>query len=392
MSEREPGTLLTLEIQRARITAGEEVEVIERKGFGHPDSIADAISAQVQMWIAAESRSSDGIPYAYVDKTLVICGVAEPHWGGGSILIPCRAIVPIVVSEKTDLSGCDAVVRGVIQERVPLYPVSDIPVDIVRRPPSAHSLRTFSSEPCGSEDSCVSVAYAPQSPLESAVRELEGDLTSLRQSHPAIGTDAKWLVFGTKRSVRIVAAVALIGQRLSSVRQYRHLKDCIRQRIAEAIQPLAENVEVAVNPDDRYRISSVYLTVTGSSVEGGDCGVTGRGNRWNGLICAMRPISIEAACGKPSVNHPSVFGSRAAEIIAEALARQSGIRRAEVAVISRVGDDVRQPTGVMARLVADRAVSGSKLKGVVGRTLRELADGYPDVTSVNCHRQANRWS
>jgi S-adenosylmethionine synthetase len=42
----------------------------------------------------------------------------------------------------------------------------------------------------------------------------------------------------------------------------------------------------------------MYLTVLGTSAEGGDSGQVGRGNRVNGVIALNRPISTEAAAGK----------------------------------------------------------------------------------------------
>ena len=58
-----------------------------------------------------------------------------------------------------------------------------------------------------------------------------------------------------------------------------------------------------MNTADGETADSVYLTVTGTSAEGGDDGQVGRGNRVNGLITPYRPMSLEAAAGKNPVTH-----------------------------------------------------------------------------------------
>ncbi len=54
-----------------------------------------------------------------------------------------------------------------------------------------------------------------------------------------------------------------------------------------------------------------------TSVEMGDDGATGRGNRGNCLITPMRPMSIEAIAGKNPVNHVGKIYNVIAQQVAE---------------------------------------------------------------------------
>lgn len=354
----------------------DSIEAIERKGLGHPDTIADAISEAIQIEVLKHSRmrSSDprSIPYAYSDKTLVVCGESRPKWGGGRVLRPIRVVVPCILSEDANVGDCEGTVRAIVSAHVPLYPVSNIEVEFIRRLPSAHSLRTYAEEPFGAEDSCISVAHAPRTRLELAALELEGVFTRLRKKHPAIGTDTKWQVYRIGRKVHVIAAVAFIDRFLTGLKEYRATKSIIERTIGRTLRSLATSVDVSINPDDRYDMNSVYLTVTGSSIEGGDCGATGRGNRSSGLIYPMRPMTLEAASGKPSRNHPSRFGSLAAEEIAESLSSIGGVRRAEILIVSKIGERVWCPDVIMARLVATCPLRKAELRVLIRDRFQEL--------------------
>lgn len=60
-------------------------------------------------------------------------------------------------------------------------------------------------------------------------------------------------------------------------------------------------VRIRLNVRDLPDQDELYLTYTGSSIESGDEGVVGRGNRVNGLITPLRPTSLEGASGKNPV-------------------------------------------------------------------------------------------
>ena len=67
----------------------DEVEIVERKGLGHPDTICDALAENLSRPLCAEYRSRFGtILHHNVDKALLCGGRAAPAFGAGAVLAP----------------------------------------------------------------------------------------------------------------------------------------------------------------------------------------------------------------------------------------------------------------------------------------------------------------
>ena len=63
-----------------------EVEIVERKGLGHPDSICDALAETFSRNLCREYRRRFGeVLHHNVDKALLCGGSAAPAFGGGNV-------------------------------------------------------------------------------------------------------------------------------------------------------------------------------------------------------------------------------------------------------------------------------------------------------------------
>lgn len=155
-------------------------------------------------------------------------------------------------------------------------------------------------------DTSIGVGYAPLSRLEKLVLEIERTINhkDRLRTHPAWGEDIKVMGIRSGDRVTLTIACAMAGNCLA------HMDDYLEQ--IEAIDRLARGLaarhgfsdcEIRVNAADNPEAEVIYLTVTGTSAEGGDDGQVGRGNRLNGLITPCRPMSLEAAAGKNPVSH-----------------------------------------------------------------------------------------
>jgi S-adenosylmethionine synthetase len=137
-------------------------------------------------------------------------------------------------------------------------------------------------------------------------------------------------------TLNLVVAAAIVSKYVFTMEDYLEVKAKVRETILDVV-----DTEVAVNAADGNE--SIFLTLTGSSIEMGDDGATGRGNRGSGLITPMRPMSIEAIAGKNPVNHVgkiyNVVASRAAEEIAEF----EGVKEAYVTLVSKIGAPLTEP-------------------------------------------------
>jgi S-adenosylmethionine synthetase len=131
-----------------------------------------------------------------------------------------------------------------------------------------------------------------------------------------------------------------------------------------------------LNARDIPERDELYLTYTGSSIESGDEGVVGRGNRVNGLITPLRPMNVEGANGKNPVYHVGKLYNVAANRIAARLHEATGAY-AEVHLLSATGQRLDRPWRILIRLAADgNALANDKLRSLLMETL----DSFPELT------------
>ena len=122
----------------------------------------------------------------------------------------------------------------------------------------------------------------------------------------------------------------------------------------------------------------MYLTVLGTSAEGGDCGQVGRGNKVNGVIALNRPMSTEAAAGKNPVSHVGKIYSLLSHQIAEDVyASVPGISEVYIWLCSQIGHPIDQPLIASAQLVLEPGLELGAIRGDVEAVIEnELANIY----------------
>ncbi|MEM3745106.1 MAG: methionine adenosyltransferase, partial [Candidatus Bathyarchaeia archaeon] len=71
----------------------QEIEIVERKGLGHPDTICDAIMDEVSVNLCKEYLEKVGaIMHHNIDKSLLVAGEVEVRFGGGIVKKPMKLI------------------------------------------------------------------------------------------------------------------------------------------------------------------------------------------------------------------------------------------------------------------------------------------------------------
>jgi len=306
-------------------------EVVERKGIGHPDSLADGISESISQALSRFYMEEFGqILHHNVDKVLIIAGKSAPAFGGGKILVPPSVIVG---GRATKPSGRS--LDEIFEETVSSFfqrtvkNLKDFRVE-PRAEEGAPELRSLIGR--GANDTSIGVGYAPLSPVESLVLDLEKEIRGVRGA----GEDIKIMAIRIEDELKIVVATAMISKYISSMEEYENAK----AMIGEAVQRKVD-ADVGVNCADSG--DNIYLTVTGTSIEMGDDGATGRGNRGNGLITPMRPMTMEAIAGKNPVSHVGKIYNVLAQRAAAEVAEIEGIEEAYVTFVSKIGSPIGQP-------------------------------------------------
>lgn len=363
---------IEIEILRMQSVRDMRVELVERKGLGHPDYIADSSSEVASRALCKYYlREFGAILHHNLDKTLLVGGQASPRFGGGDVLEPIYIIV--AGRATTEVRGHDGVSQipygKLVVESVKdwirknfryLDPEAHVIVDYKIRKGSADLVTVFEAgrdrAPLAN-DTSIGVGFAPLTVLESLVYETERLLNNkdFKKKHPAIGEDVK--VMGLRRDKEIVLtiAAAIIDREVRDKYEYLKTKEDVVFEVLELANKIAPdyNVKVFINTADIPEKDSLYLTVTGTSAEHGDDGATGRGNRANGLITPMRPISMEATAGKNPVNHVGKIYNVLAKLIAEKIYREHRDEFSDVYVeiLSQIGKPIDRPLIASVKLI-----------------------------------------
>jgi S-adenosylmethionine synthetase len=346
--------------------ADNAVEVVERKGLGHPDTICDALAETLSRNLCREYRERFGeILHYNVDKALLCGGRAAPAFSGGVMLDPIaiylagRATTEVgsefIPIKEIAVEGSIAWLRANLHA---LDPERHVHIDALVQPGSQDLQELFSRRderkvPLAN-DTSIGVGYAPMSALELLVLAVEKHINGRDRSHDhlAWGEDVK--VMGVRRGneVDLTIACAMIGRYLA------HIDDYLAEKVAveRVVRGLASQhgfptCEVSVNAADDLAAGITYLTVTGTSAEAGDDGQVGRGNRANGLITPCRPMSLEAAAGKNPATHVGKIYNVVARDIAETLvATLPEIAAAQCLMVSQIGSPVTKPAMIEIKL------------------------------------------
>lgn len=382
------------------------LELVERKGLGHPDTLCDALAENLSRLLSKAYLERFGVILHHnVDKALLRGGAARVAFGGGEILEPIE--IYLAGRATTEVKGERIPVNQLavegskqwlrehlrfldVERQVRIIPLvrptsADLSALFLRRAPGAPPL---------ANDTSLGVGFAPLDELERTVLGVEQRLNSARvkKLQPEIGEDIK--VMGVRRGERtsLTVACAVVDRFVVDLDDYRRKKERLRALVLEAAQAVCRGpVEVQVNTADGETADSVYLSVTGLSAEAGDDGQVGRGNRVNGLITPYRPMTLEAAAGKNPVTHVGKLYNLVANRIARALVGEvPGVREATCFLVSRIGSPITEPEVMDVKVRLDdpatldalrpriREVAWANLASVTS-LWRELVDGPQQV-------------
>lgn len=362
--------------QLASTPGSQPVEIVERKGLGHPDTLCDAIAEQISIRLCRYYLEHFGhVLHHNVDKVLLCGGSTRVSFGHGEILEPMEIYLggratSRYHSEQIPVHDiARAACRDVLHVRVRAL---DVDRDVIIRSclrPGSGDLTALFAKANGiplANDTSIGVGFSPLTDLERVVLEAERSLNdaATKLSHPEIGEDVK--VMGVRRGTRIDLTIgcAFVAGHVRDLADYLEKKGVALQ-IALAAARRVTRLEVSgvANAADDVEHGSVFLTATGTAAEAGDDGEVGRGNRTNGLITPYRVMTLEAAAGKNPVNHCgklySLVASRVAASIVHAVA---GTTDAACVLVSEIGRAIDDPRMVDVCLASDcvgvRAVQG----------------------------------
>jgi S-adenosylmethionine synthetase len=392
-------------------------EVVERKGRGHPDTLADRLAELLSRTYAGICRERFGTVLRHqFDKLSLMGGKCEVRFGGGGFRSPVRLLIngratPSVGDQKIDfrdalfhaaqsfleqeLRNFDFVTNCRVMFEVTAHTTRGIIPGERPTPSSAYSrfrpgsvsdLPEF-TRPL-SNDTALGCGWAPFSSLERLVLEVEGTLNSdeMKVKFPWLGSDIKTMAVRTGRQVRFTICVPQISTLVPSLEAYQANRETIERMILDICARYNDRfaVDLHLTTGDGSREDLIYMLYTGSCVESGDEGQVSRGNRIGGLIASRRPYTIEGLNGKNPQYHAGKIYSAAAWEIADELWARHQIA-SEVFIVSQTDRPVDDPWAVIvntAEPVDDDVLSEvcGRILGDVGRITQGFLDArYPLV-------------
>ncbi|MUV89428.1 methionine adenosyltransferase [Halapricum sp. CBA1109] len=384
---------IRVEPTEGRPVEQQDVEIVERKGIGHPDSICDGVAEHVSEALARAYLDRVGTVLHYnTDETQLVAGNAAPAFGGGEVQEPIYLLIVGRATKEYEGTRIPAdtialeAAREYLDSTFPQLDVgTDVIVDVRLGEGSGDLQEVFGDEEAVpmANDTSYGVGHAPLSETERIVynteRRLNGEYSD---DNPAVGQDIK--VMGKREGdhIDVTVAVAAVDAYVDSMADYREMVEGVREYVADiATEYTDRSVEVHVNTADDYDEGAIYLTTTGTSAEQGDDGSVGRGNRANGLITPNRPMSMEATSGKNPVNHiGKIYNLLSTEIAQSVVEQVEGIQQLQIRLLSQIGQPIDNPHVAEATVATEEGVTVADIEDDIEATVDEELANITDIT------------
>jgi S-adenosylmethionine synthetase len=369
----------------------QDIEIVERKGIGHPDSICDGIAESVSRALSQYYKETfKRILHHNTDQVELVGGISNPFFGGGEILRPMYLLLS---GRATMLHNSDSIpthriaieaARKYLEETLPNMDVNSHIVIDSRMGESSTDLQDNFEENLSmprANDTSFGVSFAPLTDTENLVLDVEQFLNSkeFKKEFPPVGEDIKVMGLRIKDEILLTVAAAFISSKVDTREEYNRLKEEIKEEIIHKFY-VDRKLRVDINTADTGH--SAYLTVTGTSSEMGDDGSVGRGNRVNGLITPYRPMSMEAAAGKNPVSHVGKIYNLLANKIARNIAEIEGIEEVHIYLLSQIGHAINNPAEACARIITDSNTTIPELKSEVEEVMYKNIENVKHITDL----------
>jgi len=383
----------------------QKLEIVERKGLGHPDSICDAILDRVSVELSKEYLKKFGaIMHHNADKSLLVAGEVDTRFGGGKVKQPMLLIFgdrATAVVEGVRVPVEEIAIRAAkkwIKENLRFVdPEKHMRYQVELKPGSAALTDIFkrAGRILSANDTSAAVGYAPMTPTEQLVLETEHFLNSkkFKKELPAVGEDVKVMAFRKNNEVSLTIGAAFVDRFVKSEDDYFRKKEEVLDELREFLKEYHafKKVDLKLNTlDVRGRgADGVYLTVLGTSADGADSGQVGRGNRPNGVIPLNRHVGSEAAAGKNPVSHVGkIYTILTHKIANEIYTNVPGLREVYVWLVSQIGKPIDEPAIAVTRVITK---AGVKLESVRGQILETVDNELEHIDKFCKHLSEGKY-
>lgn len=392
-------------------------EAVERKGIGHPDSMADMIADEFsKVYIKTSLEKWGGVLNHWVDKTTLIGASTIAHIGRFFVKQPIQGLLIGKISDglpeaKLDLyelfhEASSHVLGGALNAEIPRDNICLKVVNSVGNQPdharnfyapsTADVLQTRDVHEQTANDTVICSAYAMKNNLGDLVRRLENKITSptngLIVLYPQVGTDVKILAFREGNEIGLTLCVPIHPERIRTRSDYNDILWELKRQIFTEASALARRqrckvVSLKLNTKDNE--NSAYIAPFGTALGKGDCGVVGRGNRINGIINNLRPATTEAPSGKNPLHHVGKIYTMVCQLYVNTLVHRFDVDYASLCLITCNGADLRRPMRAYLQ-VSGGQVSDQELSEALNEYLENCPSlwmRFIESSTLECFRE-----
>ncbi|MBU2578847.1 hypothetical protein KKA09_01900 [Patescibacteria group bacterium] len=383
-----------------------EIEIIERKGTGHPDTLSDKLAEHLSLSFSKYSVEKFGaVLHHNFDKVGLLGGSSYVAFGKGYLTSPIRVLINGRISSKFGNKKIPTrkLLVNWTKEFFRVYlPLIDPDKELdfhLNLSTQSSPGKTYEKEArknarqkwfepdsladlpelnkLRSNDTSLGVGYAPSSLLEKVGIKIENALNSneYKTDNRWIGNDIKIMAIRNLDKFYFTICIPQVANYVNNLNEYIENLSKSRKFINKIITDNEiKNYELHINTRDNYELAELYLTAIGSSIESGDEGLAGRGNRVNKLISPTKPMSMEGSCGKNPIYHVGKIYYVAAFDLANKIYDKFRIEN-EVYLVSQSGRNLLDPW-----IVAVNVPLGFRLENELKQIIKDEIKQIPEIT------------
>jgi S-adenosylmethionine synthetase len=371
----------------------QNVELVERKGIGHPDSISDGLAESVSQALCKMYLEYCGeILHHNTDQNEVVGGQSAPKFGGGRMLEPIYVLLVgrAITQVNGDRLPFATTAIGAAKEYLKRFPNLDVKNDVIVDckigKGSQDLIQNFDElqkkcTPDYSGNSCLlandtsfGCSFAPLSETETVCLETERYINgSMKKKLKETGEDVKVMCARNGKKINMTIACAMVDRYIPDGDHYMSVIEQMKGLVADyAVKYTDYDLTVEINHADNPESGNYYLTVTGLSAENGDDGSVG-------LITPYRPMSMEASAGKNPITHVGKMYNIMANWIANDIVKsgKGEILEAHVRILSQIGRPISDPQTCNVQLFLEPGLSATKA-AKWQREAQTIADDWLD--------------
>ena len=371
------------------------LEVVERKGLGHPDTLVDGIAEASEIAYARYCLEQFGvIPHHNLDKAMLLGGLCVQQFGRGEFQSPLNMLfmgrasssfggetIPLEDIQKETAKDYLARITPHLDTDDPLtYTAQSLTSTHSTRPHwftprDINDLPEYIAKSPKANDTATMISYWPLTDTEKLTLDLEGYFyrnNNLGLPVPRfdfIGQDIKAMAVRNGDIITVTLAVPQVTTETADAATYFEREKEIEKQLQEYAKELIgdrAHLNVVVNTQTKNANPRPYLVTAGSCTDFGEEGAVGRGNKTHGIISSFRPNTMEAPHGKNPTYFVGKLLGYQADLISKQIYEKLG-SSCQVVLQANLGDDLFDPSRVIVSTESD--VGSSDVEDIVAACL-----------------------